>query len=243
MQMHPETAMRVDELGSRFPPYLPTHPLSGAYVDAWHEELSRSQLRDGVLVQLANGAEPAENIPGWLRLADALKLYEMAFFSDGDILELGCYHGLSTCIMSRAVQNCSQLKHIETVDLDPGCSQATSANLRSLGLDRFVSTHTNDAMTVVRHFAAKGRHFGFVFIDHSHAYGPVLDVCRELATVMKPGAFCLFHDFNDIRNQAQNDPDYGVYQAVIDGLDSSQFEFCGIYGCAALYRLPAMSVR
>jgi len=75
-----------------------------------------------------------------------------------------------------------------------------------------------------------------VFVDHSHSYEAVYGVCRELGTVLSKGGFCFFHDFNDARNRDTEDKDYGVYQAVVGGLNPEEFEFCGVYGCAALYR-------
>jgi hypothetical protein len=83
---------------------------------------------------------------------------------------------------------------------------------------------------------ANHKQFGFIFIDHSHAYTPVYEVCRALDGLVTLGGFCLFHDFNDIRNRDRNDIDHGVYQAVRDGLDKERFEFYGIYGCSGLYR-------
>ena len=63
---------------------------------------------------------------------------------------------------------------------------------------------------------------------------------ERLADVLWPGAFCLFHDFNDFRNADPAYEDYGVYQGVADGLQQGRFEFWGIYGCCGLYRaLPA----
>ena len=44
-------------------------------------------------------------IEGWLWREDALKLYEMAYFARGNILELGCYHGLSTALLALALRN------------------------------------------------------------------------------------------------------------------------------------------
>jgi hypothetical protein len=106
-----------------------------------------------------------------------------------------------------------------------------------MGLQGHVTVLCADAGAAVRGFAGTPQRFGFVFVDHCHAYGPVLDVCRELGKVTAPGGYCLFHDFNDRRNSDPADPEYGVYQAVLDGLDPTRFEFCGIYGCTGLYRV------
>ena len=222
--------------GSRIPPYRPTFDLSASFIDRWHESLTKCRSQQDVLIQLKTRRWFGKIIPGWLRREDALKLYEMAYYAAGDILELGSYHGLSTSILARANRNSPNRKHIYTVDLDPSNVQATVANLRSQGLHRGVTPSCEDAATAVRRLRAQGKQFGFVFIDHAHAYDAVFRVCRELERVTMTGGFCLFHDFNDPRNSDPNAAEYGVYQAILDGLSRNHFEFYGIYGCTALYR-------
>lgn len=67
-------------------------------------------------------------------------------------------------------------------------------------------------------------------------------MCRELDKITAVGGFCLFHDYNDAKNN-QAEHDYGVYQAVMDGLDLARFEFYGIYGCTGLYRAVGSKER
>lgn len=241
MKTHPETFPRLEELGSTIPPYLPTHDFSGPYIDSWHRKIASCPRKDDTLIQMKNRRWfGGKVIPGWLRREDALKIYELAYFAarnGGDgILELGCYHGLSSTIIARANQNSGHPKAIHTCDLDPACTEAARQNLQSLGLDRDVTVVCDDATRVTKRLASQRKRFGFVFIDHSHEYQPVYDVCRELATVTTAGGFCLFHDYNDARNRNPEDEDYGVYQAVVEGLDQDRFEFCGVYGCTGLYR-------
>ncbi|MEZ4837503.1 MAG: class I SAM-dependent methyltransferase, partial [Caldilineaceae bacterium] len=103
-------------------------------------------------------------------------------------------------------------------------------------LHRQVTCRTADAVAAAEAYATAQRQFGFVFVDHSHAYEPVYGVCRVLDQIIAPGGFCLFHDYNDIRNADPEDKEYGVYQAVVDGLNLDAFEFYGIFGCCGLYR-------
>jgi predicted O-methyltransferase YrrM len=112
----------------------------------------------------------------------------------------------------------------------------TEWNLRRQGLKRGVRTFAGDALVEVKRRADRGARFGMVFVDHSHAYGPVYQVCRELGRIVDAGGFCLFHDFNDPRNYDLADVDHGVYQAVVDGLAPADFTFYGLTGCLALYR-------
>src|ERR1700730_611206 len=41
----------------------------------------------------------------------------MAYFADGDILELCTYHGLSTCIMAQAVLDAGRASRIISIDI------------------------------------------------------------------------------------------------------------------------------
>jgi len=217
------------------PPYQPTFDFRARYIDRAHHALATAPV-EGALIQVKNRRWLGKVIPGWLRREDALKLYELAYFAPGDILEIGSYHGLSTSILARANRNSPCRKHIFSVDLDPASGEATRANLKSLGLSRAVSTVCDDAVTAVRRYASQGKRFGFIFVDHAHDYEPVYQVCRELGQVTAPGGFCLFHDFNDGRNRHPDNHEYAVYQAVTEGLPSGRFRFCGIYGCTGLYR-------
>jgi predicted O-methyltransferase YrrM len=228
--------LTIDELGSRILPYRPTHDLRAPFIDRSHQDLAQTPLQDGVLIQLKTRRWLGKIIPGYLRREDGLKLYEMAYYAPVDILELGSYHGLSTSILARAIRNSAGRKRIHTVDLDPANVMATLANLRSQGLHRQVTAYCDDAVSAVRRFASQRKQFGFVFIDHAHSYDAVYHVCRELHRVTMSGGFCLFHDFNDPRNTDPLDEDYGVYQAVADGLSKERFEFYGVYGCTGLYR-------
>jgi predicted O-methyltransferase YrrM len=238
MNTHPQSRMTLEELGTRVPPYAPTYDFPAPFIDRAHAEIAELPRLDGSnLIQMTSGGWLRRIIPGWLLREDALKLYELAFFARGDVLELGTYNGLSTAILARAARNSPYRKHVETVERKPARTRAARRNLDRLGLLPLVTARSADATVAVREHAENGRQFGFVFVDHSHAYAPVLDVCKVLDRVVAPGGFCLFHDFNDIRNRDPEDDDYAVFQAVEDGLDKQRFEFYGIYGCTALYRL------
>jgi hypothetical protein len=235
---HSETFLSLAQLGSVYPDYRPTVDFGGPFINASHAALGSAPL-DGVLVRLEARPGSGKIIPGWLRRADALKLYELGYFAIGDVLELGTYHGLSTTILSRANHDGPSRKRLVTVDRDPSLTMAAAGTLGDAGLAEGVELVTGDATAVVSRLAREGRRFDFVFVDHSHEERPVRDVCEQLHDVTLAGAFCLFHDYNDLRNADPNDGDYGVYQGVVEGLEESKFEFFGIYGCAGLYRRRA----
>lgn len=228
--------MTLEELGGSYPEYKPTFEFKGKYIDSAHKYYSRCRLQDGVLIQIRNRRWFGSFIEGWLRREDALKLYEIAYLVKGDILELGSYYGLSTCILSQANHHSHMRKRIYSVDINSYCLQQTEQNLKAKGLQKNVITICSEATSAVRNLIKEGKRFEFVFVDHSHTYQNVYPVCQELNQLVVQGGFCLFHDFNDPRNRISQDEDYGVYQAVIDGISSEIFEFSGIFGCSALFR-------
>jgi len=229
---HPDTYLEPDSVGKPIPSYKPTFPFTG-YVNDHHRFLSEARNPEtGLLLLTAPGLlEHGAGAPinGWLRVEDALKLYELAYYSEGSILELGSYEGLSTCILAQAITDSGRPGSISTVDIT--YRQAVADNAAACGLASRIDIITADAVAAVRSLSA--RRFSFIFVDHSHAYKDVKAVCPLLRNIASPGAFVLFHDYYDARNG--KDGDYGVFQAVTENLPN-QFQFCGVYGCTGLYR-------
>jgi predicted O-methyltransferase YrrM len=219
--------MEPDKLGSFVPSYKPTYIFDG-YINEGHEAFTTCPVKEGILVDLG--------MPGWLRREDALKIYELAYYSPGDILELGTYQGLSTSIISKAIADSGGKKRLVTVDMSPDYSRAAVGYLTERGLDGNVSFFVSDATSFCQKLIAEGRKFSFIFVDHSHEYQPVFEACQLMAQLIYPRGLSLFHDFNDPRNNDPENKDYGVSQAVLEGLPIGRFEFHGIFGCTALYR-------
>jgi hypothetical protein len=227
---HQDTVLTLEQTATdrRFDmPYLPTYEFEGKYLNAEHEAFTTCPTRLGMI---------DIGIDGWLLPADALKLYELAYFCRGDCLELGTFRGLSTSIILRATTAAGRANHIISIDLDPNAPQAGRATLANIpGHERalFFNTTGDEALAT---FTRERRRFSFCFIDHSHRYEHVRSACEALPAVMHRGAFCLFHDYNDQRNARPDIDDYGVWQGVRDGLSKRHFEFWGIFGCAGLFR-------
>lgn len=218
------------------PPYRPTYEIAGEFINEQHRSYSTCPATEH-LIDLG--------IDGWLRREDALKLYELAYFAPGPILEIGSYHGLSTSILGRAVADSGpegRDRRIVSVELDPAAQAVARGNLDLLGLAGNVTFVQSDAHAYCIAAAVEGERFAFAFIDHDHAYASVLPVCRELPNLTLPGAFCLFHDWLDARNFQPEAADYGVFGATRDGFDPQEFEFYGVFGVAGLYRRSS-SVR
>lgn len=230
---YPDTwaSLEDDTFGPR--PYQPTYITGRAYIDGFHSDLTKAP-RNGVLIDLGIG--------GWLRPTDALKLYEMAHFCDGDVLELGTNRGLSAYVLASALKASGRDGQLISVDINPAMIEAAGVTLVARGLADSVELRCADAMSLAAELRAEGRRFGFCFVDHSHTYEAVRTVCEALPDLLSPGGFVLFHDFVDRRNTrrcgvGESDGEYGVFAGVEDGLDSAKFAFHGIFGCSALYRL------
>lgn len=236
MHRHLNTFLQLNQLGSEIPPYQPNYDFPGKYVNAFQRAIANYPLQDGILIQRKNRRWFGKAIPGWLRCEDALKLYELCYFAEGDILELGSYHGLSTSIIAQAVRDSKRPRRVFTADISQSAINETKRNLGLLRLGRNVTTLWIDALSATKDFAAESSRFGFIFVDHAHDFQSVYEVSRGLKHIVLPGAFCLFHDYNDFRNADLDCKDYAVYQGVVQGLDQAQFEFWGVYGCAGLYR-------
>ncbi|MFH1680565.1 MAG: class I SAM-dependent methyltransferase [Candidatus Eisenbacteria bacterium] len=236
MKAHKETFLRFEEIGATYPPYQPNHEFPGEYIDGSHRYFSTLPVNQDEQIRLKDRRWLGRVIEGWLSRDDAGKLYELAYFAPGDILELGTCKGLSTIILAEANRNSPCPKKIVSVDYVDEFLDAARRNLSRRGLLENVELVCEEGAEAVRRLIAERKRFAFVFVDHSHAYEDVHAVCRVLPDAVEPGAFCLFHDYNDPRNPDPQHPDYGVYQAVTDGLPADAFEFYGVYGCSALFR-------
>ncbi len=212
-------------------PYQPNYPIEESYINAQHASYASAPMK-GALIDLG--------IPGWLRVEDALKLYELAYFSAGDVLELGTHQGLSTSILARALIDAGHGHRLVTIDMEQVYIDKARAELAARQLDGDVEFLCGDAGPFLDQFMAEGRTFGFAFIDHSHAYGPVLKASQSLGQLLSPGSFALYHDYVDRRNTMRCDvgesgKEYGVVAGAQDGLATDLFEFFGCYGCTGLF--------
>ena len=231
MNKNLDTNLLLDELGGVFPQYRPTYDFKSDFIDDNHRFYSMCELdKNKTTIKHPAG------IPGYLRSEDALKIYEMTYFSNGDIVDFGTLRGLSTAIMSEAVYDSNNQNEIYTVEIYRLWTYRAKFYLRAIFGNEKIKFVTKDVIDFIDLAIKKEKKFGFVFVDHSHKYEDVYQVCIRLEKLIKPEGFCLFHDYNDSRNNDQSDEDYGVYQAVNDGLSKNNFEFYGIFGCSVLFK-------
>jgi predicted O-methyltransferase YrrM len=237
MNKYPETFKKLSEIGTP-ESYRATFAHAEALISPFHALIPFLPPLQGR--EWASTVNPQwfNAVQGSLRVTDALKLYEMAYFSNGNILELGCFHGLSTCILSQGNHDRPEHDMVTLISVDINAQHVAYAeeSLLAKGLRGGTVVLVADATEVVRDHSLSKREYGFVFVDHSHEYTPVKEVCQNLHLIIRHGGFVLFHDYNDKRNLDTKSDEYRVYQGVDAGLRKDSFEFYGIFGCCALYR-------
>src|SRR4051812_21217161 len=113
---HADTWIELYQLGKR-QPYRPTYSES-LTLGPTHRRLLDAPLKPGsVVIDIG--------IPGSLRREDAAKLYELAFFGQGDVLVMGLGHGLSAAIVAQAIYDANRTGKVVGVDVDPHTVQRT----------------------------------------------------------------------------------------------------------------------
>ncbi|MFG1426096.1 class I SAM-dependent methyltransferase, partial [Roseixanthobacter glucoisosaccharinicivorans] len=187
---HVESQVGLGATNAVATPYRPTYAWTGPYLNAQQARYAAAP-RNRMLIDLG--------IPGWLRVEDALKLYEMAFFSAGNVLELGTNRGLSTSVIATALLDSKNGHRLTTVEIRAPLLAQARAELEERKLDAVVDFVCGDASDVMLQLRSEGAKFGFAFIDHSHAFEPVYQACLALGDLIAPGGFAAFHDYTDRR--------------------------------------------
>lgn len=228
---HENTYVNEDQLGGNPRAYrrtlIPNN--SSMFINDNHKFLSTT-LTDPQHPNLIS----YKGIDGWLTVPDALKLYEMAYFSDFNILELGSYQGLSTTILAEALKDANSKNHIISADISKENTNITISNLTNSKLLSYVDVRCIGAESLFVELINLKSQFSFIFIDHSHTYNDVTKACEILPLILQDGGFAMFHDFS---NRAGNICGNNVFLAVENSLSNQLFEFHGCFGCSGLFRL------
>jgi len=219
-----------DALDGALVPYRRTEDPAEGWLTPRHREIAEAPSGILGLPFLIN-----LGIEGYLHHAEALKLYELAYTTAGDVLELGTHKGLSTAILAHALHDRGSGR-LETVDIDRATHPVARRNLSGRPGAERVSFILQDATSRMDALIAGRRRFGFIFVDHWHGYEATAQAAERLSRLLLPGGHAMFHDFFDPANA---DPQhvYGVYQAVIDVLgEDRDFLFAGGAGGSAAFR-------
>jgi len=172
--------------------------------------------------------------PGRLRPEDELKLFELASFVQGPVLEIGTLYGRSAAIIASALKRSGKDVQFVSVDIEPQVQAETRRRLEEAGLADFVSLFSGTCDDFFR------EHPGFqpalVFIDGDHSYDGVRRDLEALEDHVPTSGLVLFHDFLDERNDDPDDDDYGVTGAVADSWVARDCDFGGTFGACGLFR-------
>jgi len=186
---HLHTFLGLSELGTKPTPYMPTYRFAGQFINANHEFYANcpTGYKDiNVCIDIG--------IDGYLQHGDALKLYELAYFASGDILELGTFCGLSTGIIAQAIHDSKKQIRFETVDIDKDANVLAQQNVRSKTGRAPVEFNICDATEYMEKAIVKNSIYDFIFIDHWHGYDATYETAMRAKKLLNPGGFCLFHD-------------------------------------------------
>ena len=212
-------------------PYKKTYDFPGDYINDHHKFFTtcpRGRMGIDFIINIG--------IDGYLLPEDALKLYELAYFCKGDILELGTFKGLSTFIIAQALDDSHSQGIIHTDDIDEKNSKLAQKKIAEHSYSRYVNFNVMDATEFCDRKIVERRRYDFIFIDHWHGYDATYSAAMRAKKLLNVGGFCLFHDYTDPGNA---DPDniYGVYQAAHDAmLCDEHFDFSGAFGSTGLFR-------
>jgi len=185
-------------------------------------------------------ADAVWHIPGWLAPEDALKLYELAYFASGPILEIGMYCGRSTTIMATAVADSGRDIPIISIDIDPLALAMTMRSLQAHGVERNVILACSCLDDFVR--AVPVFEPSLIFLDANHALEAVsadLTAMRKCAT---PGTLLLFHDYLPMSlPETEGFPvspgPIEVMEAIDDSWVAVGADFAGTFGASGLYQV------
>jgi predicted O-methyltransferase YrrM len=178
--------------------------------------------------------DAVRGLPGWMLDEDALKLYELAYSSDGPILEIGTYRGKSAVLMAMALRDAGRAGPVVSLDVDAEALAVARLLADERGLADRVALVRGTAEALFRSLPALRP--GLVFLDGDHSKRGVARDLRALENHVPSGGLLLFHDYHDARNADPAEPDYGVVEAVDESWVPRECEFVGVFGCSALFR-------
>jgi predicted O-methyltransferase YrrM len=198
--------------------YEPNYHTTGAFISEAHSRAS----------------ELVADVDGWLREEDALKLYELAFWAAGPILEVGTYRGKSGVLMATAARDAGSSAVVLSLDTDSEAQAKAAAAARSHGVqDRLWPVLCSAAA-----FFAVNPGFApsLVFLDGDHSYEGVSRDLDTLSSHLPTGGLLCLHDYFDPRNESSDCAEIDVRRAASTSALIRDCDFCGVFGASAVFQ-------
>jgi predicted O-methyltransferase YrrM len=170
--------------------------------------------------------ESVRDVPGWMVPEDAMKLYELAYFAPGPILEIGAFHGKSAILMSKAARDGATGATVLSVDVDAQALNAARTQAAAHGVTDGIVFFRGSVGALLR--TASGLRPGLVFIDGDHSRAGVLSDLEALRPRVPDGALLLFHDY-------YRTPEMSVPDAVEESWVPAECDFGGAFGSCGLF--------
>lgn len=170
-------------------------------------------------------------IEGLLYTEDAQKLYELAWFATGPILEIGTFRGQSTAVMAAALEDAGNPARIVSVDIDAAGLAAARASLDGLGFGERVTLVHGETRRLLR--AAPVLRPGLVFVDGDHTLRGARADLEALEPAVPAGAIVALHDYEGYQDE---DPySVRVAEAASRSWLARQGEFIGRFGLCGVF--------
>lgn len=195
------------------------------YLPSWdHGEGEAPRDQEGLLDDLAD-------IEGLMYTQDGMKLYELAWFSPGDVLEIGTYKGRSAALMSLALHRSGNPARIVSIDVDPAHLAAARDNLARLGLTDRVVLLEGSSPAVLRRLTAFRP--GLVYVDGDHTFRGASADLRALEPIVPSGSVIVLHDYEGFE---PDDPYWvQVAAAARESWLSRDCAFIGRFGLCGVF--------
>jgi hypothetical protein len=209
---HPQLIPRP---GKRDVEFLPSWSWEGDYLGAQHEQV----------------LEAVADIEGMMYPQDAFKLYELAWFSPGPVLEIGTYRGRSAAICALALDAAGNPNAVISVDIDGDGLRAAAEALRRLDVGPRVTLIEGTATALLRRLP--GLRPGLVFVDGDHTLRGVSADLAALRPVVPVGSIVVLHDYEGYEAA---DPHWvQVAEAADRSWLATEAEFIGLFGLSGVF--------
>jgi len=164
------------------------------------------------------------DVSGWLtdREMEFLALLAACPVAEGEVLELGCYHGKSTIVLAKAV---SLTDHPLVITIDPMAMEMLPENLRRAGVDGNVEAHAALSTEVTNHWS---RPLRLLWHDGANDFETVRDDVSSLIPHLADRAIVAMHDvLNPSGDRIQS-----FIEQILSSAQFGAFGFCGSIGWA-----------